>query len=148
MGILCRAFQGYKTGRRARRIVKVTQSAAKVVTGVSVSLSCTELATRLGRGLLNIYFMSHRRRAVRSLLSSDSSAFPFLPIQSLCIIILVILIFGSAATVHLKPYPLLTLSAQSSAPSPFHIQQFLMFSHRLESNPMGQTSPLTPVLDP
>lgn len=34
------AFLGHKTGRRESWIVKVTQSAAKVVTGVSVSLSC------------------------------------------------------------------------------------------------------------
>lgn len=53
-GYFCRAFQGYKTGRRGNRIVKVTQSAAKVVTGVSVSLSCTECGTRLRCGLLNI----------------------------------------------------------------------------------------------
>ena len=63
-GYFYRAFQGYKTGRRGSRIVKVTQSAAKVVTGVSVSLSCAERGTRLRCGLLNIYFMSHRRRHV------------------------------------------------------------------------------------
>lgn len=63
-GYFYRAFQGYKTGRRGSRIVKVTQSAAKVVTGVSVSLSCAERGTRLRCGLLNIYFMSHRLRHV------------------------------------------------------------------------------------
>lgn len=61
-GYFYRAFQGYKTGRRGSRIVKVTQSAAKVVTGVSVSLSWAERGTRLRCGLLNIYSMSHERR--------------------------------------------------------------------------------------
>lgn len=64
VGILHQAFQGYKTGRRGGRIVKVTQSAAKVVTGVSVSLSCVERGTRLRCGLLNIYCMSPGKRHV------------------------------------------------------------------------------------
>lgn len=46
-GYFYRAFQGYKTGRKRSRIVKVTQSAAKVVTGVSVSLSCAAVQHKI-----------------------------------------------------------------------------------------------------
>lgn len=46
-GYFYREFQGYKTGRRGSRIVKVTQSAAKVVTGVSVSLSCAAVRHKI-----------------------------------------------------------------------------------------------------
>lgn len=57
-----RAFQGHKTGRRRSWIVKVTQSAAKVVTGVSISLSCAAVRHKIKMWITE--HLCHRQRHV------------------------------------------------------------------------------------